>query len=350
MTSPSHANGYRRFALGPVALLARPVAVLACLALALLVMGLAAYAVSRGSYAIALPDLARLLRAPDTGTREQLYILYDIRMPRILIAALSGAMLGLAGAAMQSITRNGLADPGLIGVKEGASVMVLAVILLFPAASVGWRPVAGMAGGLCVALLVILIARDLSRTRFVLVGIGVSWMLSSIVLIFLTTADIRDVQTALVWMTGSLHAAGWPLLSVAAIWALAGTVILFATARASDAALLGDGAATGLGVRLRRLSVLRLAAPVLMTAASVSCVGSLGFVGLMAPHMARFLMRGNQVTLLASSALVGALLVLAADTIGRLAFAPLQIPAGIVMSVMGVPFFLLLLWRRRNQL
>ncbi len=118
----------------------------------------------------------------------------------------------------------------------------------------------------------------------------------------------------------------------------------------ADVALLGDRTAIGLGVRLQQLTVLRFFAPVLLTSASVSCVGSLGFVGLMAPHMARFVLRGGQVSLLCGSALIGALLVLATDTLGRLAFAPLQIPAGIVIALVGCPFFVVLLWRRRDAL
>lgn len=102
------------------------------------------------------------------------FILFDIRLPRILMALLCGAMLGLAGAAMQSITRNGLADPGLIGVKEGASIVVLALVLFFPAVGLVWRPLAGMVGGIAVALLVLTLARDCSRPRFILIGIGVS--------------------------------------------------------------------------------------------------------------------------------------------------------------------------------
>ena len=166
----------------------------------------------------------------------------------------------------------------------------------------------------------------------------------------MTTADVRDVQTALVWLAGSLHAATWPLLLVALVWTLPAAIILFATARASDVALLGNATATGLGVHLPRLALLRFLAPVVLTAASVACVGSLGFVGLMAPHMARFWLRGGQTALLWGSALIGALLVLVTDTVGRLAFAPLQIPAGIVIALVGGPFFLLLLWRRRDRL
>jgi iron complex transport system permease protein len=292
----------------------------------------------------------RALFFPQALNAEQLYIVWDIRLPRLLMALLCGAMLGMAGAAMQSITRNGLADPGLLGVKEGSSVAVLALILLFPALGLAWRPVAGMAGGLLAALIVLLLARDFSRPRFILLGIGVSWTFAAGIGVFMTTADVRDVQTALVWMAGSLHTATWPLLVVATCWALPAALILFVTARASDVALLGHQAAAGLGVRMAWLMRIRFFAPVLLTAACVSCAGSIGFVGLIAPHMARFLRGGGQVALLSGSALLGALLVLVADSLGRLAFAPLQIPAGIVISLTGGPFFLLLLWQRRDRL
>ncbi|KAA9000510.1 iron ABC transporter permease [Affinibrenneria salicis] len=341
---------FRRLALGPFSLLLRPRILLACALLALGLLAVGVLGLTRGSLPIPGAGIWQALFYPADTPAQQHYIVWDIRLPRLLMALLSGAMLGLAGAAMQSITRNGLADPGLIGVKEGTSAVVLTLILLFPSLNLLWRPVAGMAGGLLVALLVVALARDISRPRFILIGIGVSWAFSAGVGIFMTTADVRDVQTALVWMAGSLHAATWNMLGVAALWALLGAIILYATARASDVALLGDHAATGLGVRLRALALLRFSAPVLMTAASVSCVGSLGFVGLIAPHMARFLLRGGQVALLSGSALLGALLVLVTDNIGRLAFAPLQIPAGIVIALIGGPFFLLLLWRRRDAL
>jgi iron complex transport system permease protein len=206
-----------------------------------------------------------------------------------------------------------------------------------------------MAGGLLTALMVVLLARDISRPRFVLMGIGVSWALAAGMGVFMTTADVRDVQTALLWLAGSLHGANWTLVGVAAGWALPASALLLVTARAADVALLGNHTASGLGVRTSRLALLRVLAPVLLTAASVSCVGSIGFVGLIAPHMARFLLRGSQTAMLAGSAILGALLVLLADNIGRLAFLPLQLPAGIVISLIGGPFFLMLLWARRDR-
>lgn len=343
-------NGLRAWRLRGWTLLLRPKALwcgalLACLSVVLLLSGL-----TQGSLPVPASDIGRALFYPQALAEQQQYVVWDIRLPRLLMALLCGAMLGMAGAAMQSVTRNGLADPGLIGVKEGSSAVVLVLILLFPALGVMWRPLAGMAGGLMVALLVAALARDFSRPRFVLIGIGVSWVFAAAIGIFMTTADVRDVQTALLWMAGNLHAASWSLVVVAACWALPAAVLLFITARAADVALLGNQTATGLGVRLPQLTVLRFIAPVLLTAASVSCVGSIGFVGLIAPHMARFLLRGGQVSLLCGSALLGALLVLLADSLGRLAFAPLQIPAGIVISLIGGPFFLALLWQRRDRL
>lgn len=341
--------GLRAWRVGPFSRLVRPGA-MACVALIVLVsVLLLGFGLTHGSLPIPASAIGRALLTEPGLEANARYIVMDIRLPRLLMAVLSGAMLGMAGAAMQSITRNGLADPGLIGVKEGCSAAVLLLIFQFPALGLAWRPLFGMAGGLITALLVVALARDISRPRFILIGIGVSWAFSAAMGIFMTTADVRDVQTAMLWLAGSLHAANWTLLGIAATWAAPAFALLLFTARAADVALLGNHTATGLGVRTSRLALLRVLAPVVLTAACVSCVGSIGFVGLIAPHMARLVLRGGQTALLTGSAVLGALLVLLADTVGRLAFLPLQLPAGIVISLIGGPFFLLLLWQRRDR-
>lgn len=256
-----HRAGFRPLAMGSTRLLLRPAALKIAAFILFILLTLGFYSLSRGSFPLPSSTWARALLAPEQIGEQQRFILFDIRLPRILMALLCGAMLGLAGAAMQSITRNGLADPGLIGVKEGACIVVLALILFFPAVGLAWRPLAGMLGGVLVALLVLALARDCSRPRFILIGIGVSWTLAAAVGIFMTTADVRDVQTAMIWLSGSLHAATWPLLAVAFCWALPGALILFCTARAADVALLGDRTAIGLGVRLSQLTLLRFFAP-----------------------------------------------------------------------------------------
>jgi iron complex transport system permease protein len=340
--------GLRALRVGIFSALIRPRA-LACLALLLLIAFLlVTFGLTHGSLPIPASAIGRALVYPQTLDAETYYIVMDIRLPRLLMAVLCGAMLGTAGAAMQSITRNGLADPGLIGVKEGCSAAVLLLIFEFPALGLYWRPLIGMAGGLLTALLVVALARDISRPRFILIGIGVSWAFAAAMGIFMTTADVRDVQTAMLWLAGSLHAANWTLVGIAAVWAAPAFALLLFTARAADVALLGNQTATGLGVRTSRLALLRVLAPVVLTAACVSCVGSIGFVGLIAPHTARLLLRGGQTALLTGSAVLGALMVLLADNVGRLAFLPLQLPAGIVISMIGGPFFLLLLWQRRD--
>jgi iron complex transport system permease protein len=278
------------------------------------------------------------------------FVIGQLRSPRILLAVICGAALGAAGAAMQSATRNGLADPGLIGVKEGTVVAVVAALIFLPQLSPSWRPVLGLAGGATVAAVVIAIARSLSGLRFVLIGIGVSWLLSSCIALFMTMARISEVQTAMIWLGGSLHAASWLDLQLMLPWTLLGFALLLTTTRSADAAMLGDMAATGLGVRSRLLNAVRIAASVLLTCACASVVGALGFVGLVAPHLARLSFGSAQMPLLFGSAAFGSLLVLLADTVGRTIFAPVQIPAGILMAVLGLPFFLFLMWQRKDTL
>ncbi|HCT1663072.1 TPA: iron ABC transporter permease [Enterobacter hormaechei] len=341
--------GLRAVRFSSFSALVRPRALLYLTVLTLAVLLLLSFGLTHGSLPIPASAIGRALFYPERLTADAHYIVMDIRLPRLLMAVLCGAMLGMAGAAMQSITRNGLADPGLIGVKEGCSAAVLLLIFQFPGLGPYWRPLIGMAGGLLTALLVAALARDISRPRFILIGIGVSWAFAAAMGVFMTTADVRDVQTAMLWLAGSLHAASWTLVSIAAAWTVPAFALLLFTARAADVALLGNHTATGLGVRTSHLALLRVFAPVVLTAACVSCVGSIGFVGLIAPHMARLLLRGGQTALLTGSAVLGALLVLLADNVGRLAFLPLQLPAGIVISLIGGPFFLLLLWQRRDR-
>lgn len=331
--------GLRPLRVGKFSTLVRPKNLLLLGGLFLFAVGILIFGLMQGSFSVPASEVGRALFAPENVSTDARYIVQDIRLPRVIMALLCGAMLGMAGAAMQSIARNGLADPGLIGVKEGCSVAVLWLIFQFPMLGMFWRPVAGLAGGLLVALIVIFCARDISRPRFVLIGIGVSWFFAAGIGVFMTTADVRDVQTALMWLSGSLHAANWMLVGISACWMLPAALLLLFSARTADIALLGHQVATGLGVNSSRLALLRVAAPIILTAVCVSCVGNIGFVGLIAPHISRFILRGGQTTLLLGSAVSGALLVILADSIGRLAFLPLQLPAGIIISLIGGPFF-----------
>lgn len=351
MTVRRRGHSYKRLSFGPVAwrIDIRPFS-LGLLFLLLLVF-LAFVALATGSGEAGLAELLDFMTTSrPAGKGAALSIVGDLRMPRVIMALTCGAVLGLAGASLQTLTRNGLADPGLLGVREGASLAVVVLMLSLPAAPVFLRPIVGMAGGLAAACAVMGMAGSLARMRFILVGIGLSWLLAALTTLILTAAEVDNIQAAMVWMAGSLASVSPNMVQLALVCLLTGGGLLFLTAREAEISRLGDPVSTGLGVRLHMLAAVRIMAPVLLTAAAVSCVGSLGFVGLVAPHMARLTLGGGQVSQLSGSAIFGAALVLTADTLGRTLFAPTQIPAGIVLAIIGVPVLLILLWRRRNQI
>ncbi|MCV9963249.1 iron ABC transporter permease [Pararhizobium sp. BT-229] len=343
-------HAYRRIVLGPLAMkvhrqrLTIAVVLFASLTLASLV------ALATGSGRAGLTELLVFVASGDGAATRGLSVVGDLRLPRVVMALACGAMLGLSGASLQTLTRNGLADPGLLGVREGASLAVISLMLAFPNAPLLSRPFVGMVGGLCVAFAAIAIARTLSGLRFILIGIGLSWFLSAVLALILAAADIDRVQAAMVWMAGSLAGVQSGMLPVALVSLFIGGSLLIVTARAADVSLLGEATAISLGVRIGLLRIATIAAPVLLTATAVSCAGSLGFVGLIAPHLSRQIINGGQGMLLAGSAIFGAGLVLVADTIGRTLFAPLQIPAGIVLAIIGVGLLVTLIWRRRDRI
>jgi len=320
-----------------------------CMLMALLML-LTFASVAAGSHGTRLSELLPALFQSDQASTQDSAIIRDIRFPRACLAALVGAMLGMAGAAMQSLTRNDLAEPGLIGIKEGASVSIVALIILMPATPLIWRPVVGVAGGLAAGLIAFSISHTLSRLRFVLVGIGVSWTLAAFLSLLITTANIRDVQTALLWLAGSLHTASWDYVKIAAPVGAFGALGFLVTSRDSTILMLGDTAAKSLGVALKVHIITRLVIIVVLTATSVTCAGSLGFIGLIAPHAARLIIGRDDIALTFGSALLGALIVLTADNVARLAFAPLQIPTGIVVASIGAPLMLTLIWTRRHEI
>jgi iron complex transport system permease protein len=328
----------------------RPAALRRSTAIVVILFFAASFAVSLGSYDIAVGRVWATIVDPAAASDAESLIVWQFRIPRILLALVSGAMLGVAGALMQQVTRNGLADPGLIGVSEGASVAILSTVIFYPAIDPNLRPFLGIAGGAAVALLVLLLTKRLESIRFVLLGIGISMFLGAGIETFITYGEISQVQAAMVWMRGSLHSASWDSLAMVAPWAAGGLAAALWLARPTEISMLGEPSAISLGVRTRTVRLGLIAASVALTAASVAAIGTLGFVGLIAPHIARFLIGTDARALFVGSVLSGAALVVIADAIGRLALAPLQVPAGVVMALIGVPFFLVLLWRRRHHL
>ena len=319
----------------------RPLVVtLVVLALALVVF---AWSLSVGDFPIAFGDVVATLvgrGSPDTD-----FIVRTLRLPRGLAALFVGAALGMSGAIFQGIARNPLASPDIIGVTAGATACAVLTIVVLngTATQVTWGALAGSTLT-SIAIHLLSYKRGVTGYRLVLVGIGATAMLTSVTSYLMTRAEIYDAQRAMVWLTGSLNGRGWDQIRPLG-WALVVLVplalVLGRHLRQLD---LGDDAARGLGTRVDGVRSGLLLIAVALSALAVSCAGPIAFVALVAPQIARRLVRGTGAALV-SSAVVGAALLATSDLIARRLFAPTELPAGIVTAVIGAPYLLWLLAR-----
>jgi iron complex transport system permease protein len=321
------------------------VLVFTCLALLLVTC----LSLATGSYGVALGDVWETLRGMSIS-RAIDNVVWEFRFPRTLAAALAGAMMALSGASLQNATRNSLADPSLVGVSQGAALAVVTLTVVFPDISGTFRPWAAFAGSILVALAI----KSLSQTRqggsairFILMGIGLSAFISSITSAMLTYGQLDRAMAALAWLAGSINAASWSDVWTLALWGAVLLPLLLAFSRSMSAARFGDASAIGLGAPLALTRNVQLVVAVGFAAIATSVVGPLGFVGLIAPHAARRIAPAGMGLHMLLTAAIGALLVLSADLIGRAAFAPIQIPAGLLTALIGVPVFVVLLIRSR---
>ena len=281
------------------------------------------------------------------GAPMPVVVVRTLRLPRVLLAALVGAGLGAAGAALQGATRNRLAEPYLLGVSGGAAVgAVLATALHAPAALV---PIAAFGGALCAVALTLLVARasgGRGDTRVVLMaGVVVGAFANSVIMVALANADASAVRGALWWMMGSVAEANWMQVRALALFVVIGVGALIALGRAIDVLALGDDTAAGLGVDVARVSLGVYVAGALLAAGTVSAAGLVGFVGLLVPHLVRLAGARTHRVIIGAAALAGATLVVCADLIARVALPPAELPLGAVTALIGVPFFLALLRR-----
>ncbi|MER5896870.1 iron ABC transporter permease [Streptomyces sp. NPDC001876] len=273
----------------------------------------------------------------------------DTRVPRIAAALLAGAALATAGAVVQAVSRNPLAEPGILGVVGGAGVGAVITLTVVPLASFWLISGSALAGAAAAAALVFgLAARGgLEQDRLVLIGIGVSAGTAALVSLMIVLTDPYNGTKALVWLSGSTYGRTFPeVLPVLAALAVSLPVL---AVRRRELDLIGLDADTPrlLGIRLGRARLGLLGIAVVLTAAAVAAVGVIGFVGLVAPHAARALVGQRHARVLPAAALMGSLLVVVADTIGRTVIAPAQISVGVVTAVIGAPYFGWLLWRSK---
>ncbi|GEK33697.1 FecCD family ABC transporter permease [Kurthia sibirica] len=271
-------------------------------------------------------------------------IVWDLRVPRVLIAAIVGVNLAISGALLQSVMRNPLADPGLTGVSSGASVAVLLIMLVLPNLG-NWIPLAALGGGIIAVTIVYALAwkkNGISPVRIILAGVAVNAIFGGITgLLSILYSD--KLPSALQWMNGSLSGKGMGDVTSLLPYSMVGWIFALFCIRSANLLALGEKVAVNLGQNTTTIRVLLSFVAVYLAAISVAIVGLLGFVGLVVPHMARLIVGSNYRLLMPMSMVLGAVVLLIADTIGRSLFAPLDIPAGIVMAMVGGPYFLYLM-------
>lgn len=319
------------------------------LALALVAM-LAAMTINIGVGDVAIAPLDVLksvLRLP-TGDDRYAFVVNTLRMPRMLVAAMVGLGLGISGAITQGLTRNPLADPGILGISAGAGLVAAVLIVVVGDVPAGLIPLAAFGGALAVALVVYLLAwrGGDSPMRLILVGIGLSAVCGALTSIMVTFGGLFDVQRALIWLSGSVYGRTWAEVWALAPWLALFVPLAFALSRDLNALNLGEDVARGLGSPVTARRALLLLVAVALAAASVAVAGTIGFVGLMAPHITRRLVGPDHAGLLPAAGVIGALLVVLADLAGRTLFAPIELPVGLVTAAIGAPFFVMLLIRR----
>jgi iron complex transport system permease protein len=279
-------------------------------------------------------------------------ILFQLRLPRVLLAAVVGAGLAAAGAVFQALFRNPMADPAIIGVSSGAALGAIVVILAGGGAALGGMGVSAAAflGALATAFLVYRLARlgpSVQVATLLLAGIAVAAIISAVISLAMTFSG-QQIRLIYFWLLGGLGARGWQSLAAAGPFVLAGTVVAMGTARDLNLTALGEERASQLGLEVERVKTLMLATGALLTAAAVSVAGLIGFVGLMTPHILRLVVGADHRRLIPASILGGAAFMILADLAARTVVSPEEIPVGAVTAVLGGPFFLYLLRRERR--
>jgi iron complex transport system permease protein len=294
------------------------------------------------------------------GTEKQGIVLFDFRMPRMVVAILIGAGLAVSGAILQGVSRNGLADPGILGINAGAGLAVVLFIFYFQGSTMSSynfpkeitifiMPFFAFLGSALAAFLIYLLAwkNGVTPIRLILVGIGVGSGFGAAIIIFQLKMNPQDFMDATVWLSGSIWGTNWKFVLSVLPWMVILIPYAVYKARYLNVLNLGDRLATGLGTRVEKERRKLLGVAVGLAGASVAVGGGISFLGLVAPHLARRLVGPKHEVLIPTSALMGALLLLVANLIGQNLLAPSEIPIGLVVSALGAPYFIYLLMKTR---
>ncbi len=282
--------------------------------------------------------------------RIQEAVIWDYRLSRSLVAAFCGAGLALSGAILQSLLRNPLAEPYVLGISAGASTGAVSVMLLgFGAGAISLSAGAFAGALLAFAFVVMLASGRQTADRTILAGVAASQLFNALTsYIVSTSANAEQARSVMFWLLGSFAGVRWPDVALAASVVSVSLIVCIWHSRALDAFTFGEDAARSLGIAVQRVRVVLLLVTALMTATMVSMVGAIGFVGLVIPHAARFIVGPGHMRLLPACALVGALFMVVADIVSRIIIAPQVLPIGVVTALVGVPFFSVILYRARR--
>ncbi|WP_449622303.1 FecCD family ABC transporter permease [Robertmurraya sp. Marseille-Q9965] len=291
-----------------------------------------------------------------SGPEMEKLVITSFRLPRIIVALVVGISLAVAGGILQGMIRNPLASPDVLGITGGAAVAVVGFLSIFSdqnhslTVSIAWLPLAAFIGAGVVGFLVYFLAwkNGVSPIRLVLIGIGISALMQALTTLLMVTGPVYQASQANIWLTGTVYGSNWNNVAILVPWAIVFFIIAIASVRLLNIQELGDEVATGLGDKVQKHRFLLILLSTALIGISVAFAGSIGFVGLMAPHMARRLVGSSFGALLPTSALIGGILVMLADLIGRTFFSPLEVPAGVFTAGIGAPYFIYLLFKTRN--
>ncbi|WP_201002726.1 FecCD family ABC transporter permease [Paenibacillus glycanilyticus] len=287
------------------------------------------------------------------GTKKENFILFDIRMPRVIITLLAGMALALSGSILQGVSRNDLADPGIVGINSGAGVAITVFFLFFPTEAgpfVYVLPVVAFIGGLATAVLIALFSWKkhvgIQPVSMVLTGIGFQMALSGVMIVLISSADRQKVDFIAKWIAGGIWGTDWVFIN--AMWPWLAIFIPFTLYKANrlNILALNEPVAVGVGISLTRERLVLLFSAVALAASAVSVTGGIAFIGLLAPHIAKALVGPRNQLFIPISILFGGWLLVLADTIGRQIDIAGGLPAGIVVSLIGAPYFLFLLLKK----
>ncbi|NEO26443.1 MAG: iron ABC transporter permease [Kamptonema sp. SIO4C4] len=306
--------------------------------------------IGQGEYPIPPLAVIQTVFGLETENSDYAFIVNTLRLPRVIVAWLVGVGLAIAGTIIQGITRNPLAAPGIIGVNAGASLAAVSLIVVFPNLPLTFLPFAAFTGALAVALCIYLLAWQggSSPVRLILVGVGFNLIANALTQLMITFGNIYNVSQALVWLTGSVYGRSWEQMTALLPWIIIFSAIALIMANDLNTLNLGDDLARGLGSPVEQKRGVLLLTSVALAGSSVATAGGIGFIGLISPHIARQLVGPNHQGLIPTAAMMGGAIVVSADLLGRLLFAPIELPCGIITAILGAPYFIYLLIRTRR--